>query len=274
MRVSYGRGAAAASSRIVRGAAAASSRIVRGAAAASSLIVRGTAAASSRIARGAAAASFVRGRGAAAVHARIARGRGAAAASWIGRGAGAGSSTRGPPFAGPVRVRGAPEAFERRLFGDRGLHAGRRLGCRALRQAPRRPRHDGARHAGPRRVVRRRVPRDHVRLPGDRRGPRRRVPGAGSDVERDVRSPRAVAGGTRRVGARRVFPFRAEILPVCFDFSTYFKRTTHAVQCCKNHQFRCSYAAEIGRRLAGTSTWAATRSTRSAGRSRRRSRPS
>ena len=32
--------------------------------------------------------------------------------------------------------------------------------------------------------------------------------------------------------------------------------------------------AEIGRRLAGTSTWAATRSTRSAGRSRRRSRPS
>ena len=41
---------------------------------------------------------------------------------------------------------------------------------------------------------------------------------------------------------------RAEILSVDPNFATYFKRTTHAVQRCKNEQRRWSYGRETGRR--------------------------
>ena len=37
---------------------------------------------------------------------------------------------------------------------------------------------------------------------------------------------------------------RVEILPVGPDFAMYFKRTTQAVQRCKNEQQRCSYGRD------------------------------
>ena len=45
---------------------------------------------------------------------------------------------------------------------------------------------------------------------------------------------------------------RANILPVCPGFTTYFKRTTQAVQRCKNQQQRRSYGrGRVGRRYGG-----------------------
>ena len=48
----------------------------------------------------------------------------------------------------------------------------------------------------------------------------------------------------RFVRLLRLVRRRVEILSVCPDFATYFKRTTQAVQRCKNEQQRCSYGRD------------------------------